>query len=101
MTALGIALTGFGVVLVWSGAKGVDVRNVIKDAFTGKGKPGPVIEVPGTVVHEGSPSSMISIVTRKAAANAAANTINASRGGALDGGALDVSPHPYVSNGTE
>lgn len=39
MTAFGIALTGLGALLIWSGAKGEDVREVIKSVLTGKGVP--------------------------------------------------------------
>jgi hypothetical protein len=35
VTPVGLVVLGAGVVLLWSGAKGFDVREVIKGAFTG------------------------------------------------------------------
>lgn len=38
MAALGFALSGMGLVLVWAGVKGEDLREVLADVFSGKRK---------------------------------------------------------------
>lgn len=106
MTPVGLVVLGAGVVLLWSGAKGVDVRDVIKGAFTGNKPTAGGLTHDQQVAAQPHPSASsgpavpskaeTGKVTLGGGVNPAGKTPGQG-GPTLDAGTVN-STHPYIKN---